>query len=295
MSVATSEMGRATRFARSDSRIGVILIRTGRLTQSDALRVMHYQHRRQGLGFGDAAIELGLIKPSDVQFAMTQQESSSYIQAGETKLSAEVVAAHAPTSGAAEALRALRSQLMLRWFQPKTDNKAVAVVGVERGVGRSWLAANLAVTFSQLGRSTVLLDADMRHPSQHQLFGLEGVVGLSEILMGRASLNQAVHRHGSLPALSVITAGSMTSNPQEMIARIEFEQLLDGLRQMADVIIIDTPAALECADAHIIATRASGALLVAQRDVSNVRSLRAYSDALRDTNINLIGSAMIDR
>ena len=106
--------------------------------------------------------------------------------AGDASLSHELVAAYKPFSPVVEQLRALRSELMLRWFDEQPAHKAIAVMSEARGEGRSYIAANLAVVFSQLGGRTLLIDADLRKPSQHLLFGLENRIGLSTVLSGRA-------------------------------------------------------------------------------------------------------------
>ena len=97
---------------------------------------------------------------------------------------------------------------MLRWFDAETGHKALAVVSPDAGEGRSFIAANLAVVFSQLGERTLLIDADLRNPSQHQLFRLPNKLGLSSILAGRAELEETVTRIPGLIDVSVMPAGA---------------------------------------------------------------------------------------
>ena len=164
--------------------IGAILIDAGRLSPDGAERILRAQ-RDGGLRFGDAAISLGLLKESDIQFALSRQFDYPFLQPGESSVSDEVVAAYRPFTHQVEELRALRSQLMLRWFDAEAERKTLAIVSPERGEGRSFIAANLAVVFSQLGERTLLIDADMRNPRQHTMFAVSNRLGLSETLAGR--------------------------------------------------------------------------------------------------------------
>jgi receptor protein-tyrosine kinase len=182
-------------------------------------------------------------------------------------------------------------------FKSDTDQegKAIAVVGPDRGVGRSWVAANLAVIFSQLGKTTVLVDSDFRHSSQHRLFGLDNSQGLSEILCGRVPLSNVAKHNRILENLTVITAGAAPPNPQEILGRKSFEQLMSALKKTADVIILDTPSDSRCADGELIAMRAKGAILIARRNVSRPSSLYSYAQILRAADVKLYASVLTDK
>ena len=110
---------------------------------------------------------------------------------------------------------------MLRWFDTDPAHKALAIISGERREGRSYIAANLAVVFSQLGEHTLLIDADMRNPSQHKLFGLDNGGGLSAVLSGRGRPVTVKHVPG-LPDLWVLPAGAPPPNPLELLARPQF-------------------------------------------------------------------------
>jgi chain length determinant protein tyrosine kinase EpsG len=270
--------------------IGAILIDAGRLSPDGAERILRAQ-RERGLRFGDAAIALGLLKESDIQFALSRQFDYPFLQAGESAVSDEVIAAYRPFTRQVEELRALRSQLMLRWFDAEAERKTLAIVSPERGEGRSFIAANLAVVFSQLGERTLLIDADMRNPRQHALFSVSNRVGLSETLAGRGGPD-AVQRVPALLDLCVMPAGAVPPNPQELLSRPVFSQLLGQLSKDFDVILIDTPAGAEYADAQTIAVRASGALMVARKNVSRASRLRRLADELITASATVVGSVM---
>ncbi len=273
-----------------DRSIGAILIDSGRLTPEDAERILHKQ-REAGLRFGEAAIKLGLLTEQDIQFALARQFDYPYLVAGESNVSAELVSAYQPFSRQVESLRALRSQLLLRWFNGDTERRAISVVSAGRREGRSYLAANLAVVFSQLGERTLLIDADLRNPRQHQLFGLANRVGLSQMITGRAG-ESAIERIPALMDLSVITAGSAPPNPQELLSRSSFSQLLASLSGSFDVVILDTPAADVGADAQTVAVRTRGALLVARENHSYIGDLQDLSDSLHHSTVAVVGVVM---
>src|SRR5487761_2149869 len=270
---------------RGDRSMGAILIDAGRLKAEDAERILRVQ-REQGLRFGDAAMQLGLITLADIQFALSRQFDYPYLLRGQSAVSEEVVAAYAPFAPQAETIRALRGQLMLRWFDTDVDHKALAIVSAERKEGRSFIAANLAVVFSQLGERTLLIDADMRNPRQHQLFGLDNRAGLSAVLSGRGG-RDAIQRIPSLLDLSVLSAGVQPPNPSELLGRPFFSQLLHDLAKEFDVILLDTPPAAETADAQTITTRAGSALIVVRKNASRVWQVRGIADHAAQTNTTI--------
>lgn len=281
------------RSSRRERSIGAILVDAGRLSSEDAEHVLRHQLQTK-LRFGDAAKELGFIDDADIRFAMARQFEYPFLQRGSSQVSVEVIAAYEPFTVKVEALRALRSQLMLRWLDEENAHKTLAIVSPARGEGRSWLAANLAVVFSQLGQRTLLIDADLRHSRQHVLFGLENRLGVSEILSGRATLAEVTRRVPALLDLSVITAGATPPNPQEVLARSELGQLLKLVRSQFDVIIVDTAAASESADGQITATRAGSALMVARNNSSQAAPIRRNVAMLKDAGVHVIGSVLIE-
>lgn len=270
--------------------IGAILIDSGKLKAEDAEQVLRLQ-REKGMRFGDAAVDLGLITAEDLRFALARQYDYPVLQRGSSKVSDTIVSAYTPASPQVEALRAIRSQLMLRWFGTDEERKTLAIVSPDSEDGRSWLVANLAVVFSQLGERTLIIDADMRSPVQHELFGLTNQTGLSTILGGRGSPD-AVQRVPELMDLSVLTSGPIPPNPQELLARPMLTQFLQNLTQSFDVIIIDTPAGGKYADGEMLAVRASGALVVARKNKSSMRTLRKHVATIKSSSAFVVGTVL---
>lgn len=272
--------------------IGAILVDEGKVSPQDAERILVLQ-KREGLRFGDAAIKLGLVKPEDIQHALSRQFDYPYLMPGDENVSEELVAAFSPFSRDVEALRALRSQLMLRWFGIEAERRALAVVSAGRGEGRSHLAANLAVVFSQLGERTLLIDADLRRPRQHELFRLSNRSGLSAILAGRPEID-GIQRIPSFLDLSVLTAGPVPPNPGELLSRPAFSQLLERLAGQYDAILLDTAAGSGDTDAQTVAVRAGGVIMVVRQHKTRVREAGDLVARLSSASAQIVGTVLTD-
>lgn len=273
--------------------IGAILVATGRLSQEDATRVLERQQKDR-VPFGEAAIALRVLTKDDIDFALSKQFDYSYLSDSDNTLSPELVAAYKPFSRVGENLRAVRSQLMLRWFNTDPDRKVLAVVSPGKKEGRSFLAGNLAVVFAQQGERTLLIDADLRSNvggGQQKLFRLGKSVGLSGILASRAGLEVAQLIPG-LPGLAVLPAGAVPPNPQELLGRPAFGALLRIASERFDVIIIDTPAGADYADAEIVAARAGAAVLVAKQNQTKIPQTAQFARRLQDSGVALVGSVL---
>jgi receptor protein-tyrosine kinase len=287
-----SPVAERAEFEGSERTIGAILVGAGALMRQDVERILELQ-REKGGRFGDAGKALGLLEQRDIDFALSRQFDYPYLRRGESRVSESVVAAYDPTSPQVEALRALRSELMLQWFNHDAAHKSLAVVSEAHGDGRSHIAANLAVVLSQLGGRTLLIDADLRNASQHALFGLENRIGLSAVLAGRAGA-EAVQRVPELGNLSVLPAGVAPPNPQELLARPTFGVLLERLAEHVDFILIDTPPAAESADAQTVAARARSALFVLRKNHSRLWRVQAIAESVARARTAVLGAVLND-
>jgi protein-tyrosine kinase len=284
--------GAVPRAART---LGAILIDSGQLSVEDADRILQFQ-KQQNLRFGEAAVRLGLISEADIQYALSRQFSYAYLRTvpGEVRpLSDDLVAAYQPFSPRVEQFRAIRSQLMLRWFNKAAGRQVLTVVGAERGEGRTYLAANLAVVFSQLGERTLLVDADLRAPNQHHLFSLENQIGLSTLLAGR-SREEAIVRIPDLAGLSVLPAGPTPPNPLELLNRLNFDEFMIQVKGAYDIVIVDTPAMSTGEDAAMISVRTGAALAVARGGSTRVASFSDLVQGLMYAGVSVVGSVLND-
>lgn len=289
MSVAT-----VPTLPRANRTIGAILMDAGLLTPEHAEQILRLQ-RQNNLRFGEAAIRLGLLTEADVQYALARQFDYAYLRLSEHNktVSEEVIAAYQPFSACADRMRAVRSQLLLRWFDKREGRQTLTIVGTSRGEGRSYIAANLAVVFAQLGERTLLIDADMRAPRQHQLFMLDNKSGLSTMLAHR-SREEAIVRITDMVGLSVLPAGPVPPNPLELLSRPSFDELLAHARASYDVVLIDTPALSSGEDAVSISIRTGAALAVARSAQTRVAQFTDMVAGLSATGVAVVGSVLND-
>jgi protein-tyrosine kinase len=242
------------------------------------------------LPFGEAAVRLGLVSREAVQEALSRQYSFPCLPLTEDAFPAELVMVMNPQHPMAESLRTLRSQLALRWLN-EFGRKCLSVVSTQRGEGRSFIAANLAVAFAQMNERTLLIDMDFRNPRQHEIFRVDNRQGLSSVLIGRQSLGQ-IPGVRSYEALSVLPAGPTPPNPQELLGPRLIGPILKELRSRYDVVIIDTPAWSNGADAQIIGSQTGSALLVSQPGVTSQRMTHGMVKSLRDVGVSIVGAVM---
>jgi chain length determinant protein tyrosine kinase EpsG len=273
-----------------DSSIGGLLLESGKITPENAERVLRTQ-KELGIRFGEAAIRLGLITEEDIQQVLARQFDYAYLQRGTGNFSDRLIAAYQPFGAQVETLRAIRSQLMLRWFA--RGRKALAVVSISPDDGASLFAANLAVVFSQLGEQTLLVDANLRTPQQQEMFGLQTRQGLSDVLAGRAGLD-AIARIDSFVDLSVLAAGTLPPNPQELLSRASFGAFADQLASRYDVVLYDVAAAVYGADAIAIAARVGGAVLVARNNQTTLADLAVFGEQLTNSGVEIVGTVLND-
>jgi protein-tyrosine kinase len=268
--------------------IGALLVAAGKIAPQSVERILRLQSK-SGVRFGELAIKLRLATQADVAQALASQFGYPCYRLGAEKPGAELVAALHPNSGQVEALRALRTQLLLRWFT--AERKMLAIVSAGRGEGRSYLTANLAILFAQMGRRTLLIDADLRLPRQDKLFSSPERRGLSDLLAQRVGL-EIIVRLSAFGDLALLPAGTVPPNPQELLCRPVFPLLLRHLSRSFDVILFDTPACKKQADAETIGALAGGALILARKDASRMADVHDLQRRLQRADTTIAGAVL---
>lgn len=270
--------------------IGSLLIEDGKLTPADVDRILLLQ-KHKPMRFGEAALRLGAVDVADIQHALARQFDYCVLRPGTGGLAPELLAAYQPFSAQTERMRSLRARLSRTWFA--CGHAELAVGGLDTGDGVSLLVANLAVCFAQQGARTLLIDANLRRPRQHAIFNLQVRQGLTDLLAERAG-SDAIVALDSIPALSVLCAGTPPPNPQELLGRPAFDVLRARLRPQYDVILYDSTAFSLADDAFSVAARAAGVLVVARRHRSGVADMRALSAHLHASGIEIAGAVLND-
>src|SRR5207253_205061 len=155
--------------------------------------------------------------------------------------------------------------------------------------GKTTTSINTAIVLAQKGTRVLLIDADLRRPSIHKTLGMGPRTGLSNVLTGNASLQQAIVRSPLLPALFVLPAGTPPPNPAELLASAEMKSAVAELRDQYDHIVIDTPPTLSVTDAVVMSTRADAVVLVIRSGQTTKQALRRARDLLMQVNARISG------
>lgn len=273
--------------------IGEIIQKANNLTPDQIESILGYQ-REHKVRFGEAAVALGLANSDDVMWALAQQFHYPYSGERDGMFSKELVIAKNPFSPQAEAIRTTRSHLIMKMYSGSEPRKALTILSANSGDGRSYFAANMAAAFSQLSGRTLLIDANMRSPRQHEIFNLANAgTGLSSILTGRAVTN-VIQPVKTLPNLFVLPVGTTPPNPLELAERPAFGLMIRELLSKFDHILVDTPALSQGMDGAVIAAKCGAAVLLARQNHTRVDSLQSLVGALRMSDTTIVGSIVVD-
>lgn len=282
-------MGSSESLLATSTKMGPMLVAMGKLSPKDLSMILAAQ-KKHGLRFGEAALKLGLVKPEDINAILAEQFAYTRTPTSSSKLDHRLSALFQPDSLQAEALRSLRSELMLRYFNPQ-PHRALALVSAEDAAGSALTAANLAISFAQLGLRTLLIDSNLRAPQLNALFDLhEHAPGLSDWLAERTSVAPTVI--DAVRCLSVLPAGTRAPNPQELLSSKHYQERISALTLRFDVTLISTAPMDSNRDAQLVAAHAGAALLIVQAHITRTKSLTAISNRLRELGVRLIGTTL---
>jgi protein-tyrosine kinase len=278
-----------TQPAPPEKSIGEIISEANNLSTDQIEQILGYQ-KDNGVRFGEAAVALGLANTDDVLWALAQQFHYPYASEGKNTINPELVVGASPFTDQAEAFRTIRSHLIMKVYTGDGPRPAIAILSPDSGDGKTYFAANLAVAFSQLPGRTLLIDANMRNPRIHDLFGLSGRSGgLSSILSGRTA-SKVIQAAKELPNLFILPVGPTPPNPLELLERPAFDLLIRELKTKFDRIIIDTPAASHGTDGAVIAARAGSALIVSSQNKSRISSLNHLIKTVQMSSAKIVGA-----
>lgn len=190
-------------------------------------------------------------------------------------------------SGAAESFRILRTNL--QFASVDRALRLLQITSPNPGDGKSYVAANVAVAMAQAGRNVILVDADLRKPSQHRIFGLVNNVGVTTALIGAPSNLASLLRTTEVDNLRVMTAGPLPPNPSELLASRRLKDLMHTLMDECDIVVLDTPPVTVVSDTTVVASEADGVLLVIRAAISRRDALKHSAAALRQVQAHILG------
>ena len=192
-----------------------------------------------------------------------------------------------PSSAAAEGFRVLRTSIMLS--RGGQCPKVVLVTSCIPGEGKTTITSNLAVAFAQHNKRAIIVEADMRRPKLKSKMDFPGDIGLSNVLTGSASTEEAILRSVYVPALDVLPAGPRPPMPSEILGSSVFDKLLEQLRSQYDVIFIDSPPALLVTDAVSISSKSDAVVWVSQAGVVTRPQLNRATQMIERSGMPVIG------
>lgn len=196
----------------------------------------------------------------------------------------------ASTFAVKEAYNSIRTNLL---FTQQGEKCPIFVVtSPTANNGKTINSANLAINFAQMGKKTLVIDADMRNPSLHKLFSLSSKNGLSEILAGLTD-NITVTKT-DIENLSVLTSGKIPPNPTELLSSPRMDKLLDFVKEHYDCVFIDTPPVNIVTDATVFSQKATGYVIIVKTDTTNVPELKTTVSTLQGINANILGFILND-
>lgn len=199
----------------------------------------------------------------------------------------ELIVIKEPNSPQSEALRTLRSQLQRRWFD--SGHRSLGIISANSDEASSYLAANLGLMFSQLGKRTLLIDANFRNPRQHMIFNIKETAGLSEILGGETLTISESFEH-----FSVLVAGKVLSNTHELLSKDNFSNLMKIVTAQYDVVLVDAAPCRLFADAQDVLASCEGALVVTRLNHTKLSDLVEMKNQVEVSGAKSVGSVIND-
>lgn len=188
-----------------------------------------------------------------------------------------------------EAFRGLRTNL--RFVDVDSPPKVVVLTSCVSAEGKSTTTCNLGLTMASAGMRTIVVEADLRSPSVADYMGLEGAVGLTDVLSGGARLDDVLQQWGDLP-LQVLASGELPPNPSELLSSAQMVDLLAQLRKRADFVLVDTPPVIPVTDAAVLARECDGAILVVRYGRADKELVRRALESLDKVGTRLLGTVL---
>lgn len=196
-----------------------------------------------------------------------------------------------PKSIVSEQFRTLRTNIL--FTSSDITIKKLMVTSSEPAEGKSTISANIAATFAQAGYKTLLIDADMRKPTQHKIFEQRNAIGLSNLITGRVEILNAIQVTNT-ENLSLLSAGPVPPNPAELLSSSAMTNLLHNFESSFEMIILDTPPVLAVTDSKVVANLVDGSLLVVNASKTHRDKVIDSKTQLEKSEANILGIVLND-
>lgn len=205
-------------------------------------------------------------------------------------MTVDLITIKEPRSAAAEAFRTLRTNLMFGG-QDRSLHTLV-MTSTARSDGKSMALANLAVTFAQSGHSTILVDADLRRPSQHEIWATEGEGGLMYMMHEDRAIANPPLVQTPVANLQMLPAGTLPDIPADVLSTQRMNEIIGVLKARADYVLFDCAPVLAAADAALLGSKVDGVLLVVRAGHTRRDHVARAKEALERINVRLLGSVL---
>ncbi len=207
-------------------------------------------------------------------------------------MSMDLIAITAPQSPAAEAYRTLRTNL--EFVNPDAPPQMIVFTAPSREEDTAHVVANLAVTIAQTGRRVLAVEGDLRHPRLHEVFGVPSTPGITEMVQRQEDPDAGFIHTTEVAGLHLLPAGALPSSPADILDSKWLTQVWQTLRDMFDVLLVNTPPVLAVADAAILAPRADGVILVLKAGTTKRSHALQAKERLARVRANLLGTVLLD-
>lgn len=193
-----------------------------------------------------------------------------------------------PKSIVSEAYRTLRTNIQYSSFDKAI--KTIVVTSAEAAEGKSTVSGNLALSFAQNEKKVIIVDCDLRKPSVHKNFKISNLSGLSEVLIGKANLDEVVQSRNE--NLDILASGKIPPNPSEMLSSTAMSNLIEKLGEKYDIVILDSAPLQAVTDAQILSTKADGTILVIRAQRTSRESVIDAKNLLTKVGANILGTVL---
>jgi protein-tyrosine kinase len=294
----------------SDQAISDALVLLYKLPE-EAIESIHQAKRALGLGFHEAALHTGLVTQREldeadelvrrhsrhqgrgiIEEALRRRPASKDLvlwEGEKLQPGRELILAHDPYNERSEAIRSLRTELLMR-TNGRRGAGMFALLSPCSGEGRSQLAAELAIAFAQLGSRTLLVDADLRRPRQHTLFGADNIIGLAQALIDGTP--PRLYGIEGMPQMGLLTSGALPSNPLELLSGNRFERIVTEWRRSYEFVVLDTPPVSQFSDGLAVASVAGHVVVLGRTNSTSFEALKELRRKLDTSNAWVVGAVM---
>lgn len=194
-----------------------------------------------------------------------------------------------PKAVVSEKFRGIRSNIL--FSTADDDIQTLLVTSDKPASGKSTVSANIAVTYAQAGFKTLLIDGDMRKPTQHYIFNQNNITGLSNLIINKSTFEEAVHATEVLN-LDVLTSGPIPPNPSELIGSTNMLEIFEELKKQYDFILVDTPPVNTVTDAQLIGELTKNAVYIIDAENNNKESVKKGKELLEKSGTKILGAIL---